>query len=404
MIDRISYDIKQCILHTYTCSFFSRRRCINHIKTISNFEEDFFDGFSTNDIKIFRIEGKKYYFRECRRHARFSQYLKGGIKAFAENNNIESDIIRAIIPDRGLAYFLLCNMGTRSYKKSRLNNATNNNNYELIGIDSIIAVKNKTIVDRLVFYISSLIENYKLNGSTKMGEIETFGSSRSVATRIVSEILGIEELIPDIRYVKLEYLRREVVGTLSDNCEGESPYNRDIHVYDISGSFQRDINNMELIDVICFQKDHGRQNYNVIQSGNIGVRLKVFDNDAPSSFFPTFLISFHSYDGCSEYVTKTGLINRPYMDYDVVKKIESIKYDEWKEKLQGHLSKVEILYSYRRIERIKRAIKKSLKEKKVELVKQHMWNDKTIKKETSGEYGETALCDFCDYMKEIKHI
>ena len=104
------------------------------------------------------------------------------------------------------------------------------------------------------------------------------------------------------------------LGIATEPAPGVNPDSMKGTIY-ISPGFQRDTLIMNMLDVLCFQKDHRPNNYFCVLDGLGRVSgLFVFDNDCPSTFFPSPSIRFQSYVKCSPFVTREGYINRPFLD------------------------------------------------------------------------------------------
>lgn len=396
-------NIKQYILHTYTRIWLSKRKRIRIGTQLSDYEEIGRAEISTNEVEKIQIKGNIYYFRKCRLHKRFKYYFNEALIEYIQQNikdwqEFYREIKKAFRVRRN--YYAFISMGTRSDLKSNLNKSLISGDFEIIGIPEELTLRFQDKIGGFAIFMASVIETYKLNKYVPYYEYENYSSSRIIATRKIAEALGVERIVPDVIYVELKGRKDKAVGTISKTCPGESPYKKNIFVRDIASAFQSDLSDLELLDVICYHKDHGRQNYNVyVEKGN-ACRMGVFDNDAPSSFFPTISPSFCSYDGISPLVKKVRSINRPYMNVGTVNHMRMITIGRWYKLLIDYLSPIEIVCSYIRLKRLLAAIDCSIAKGELALLDCEDWNKDTIQKELDGDYGKTMLCEFNEYVMD----
>lgn len=355
---------------------------------------------STNTIICLESENKKFFFRECKKHCKPQLYVE----------KLNSDYLfwnKSNNTPRISNFSKFMKMGMLANQTSRVRMFYENGNPEVIGIQSSTTENNYKELKEYVDYSWSEIYNYWLNCGKKMGEYQTYNSSRAISFYLIAKLLGADDLVPNTRYIVLKGLgETERIGILMDEAEGVS-FNSIAYSLcrkKFSPLLQKNLLNLHLLDTICFEKDHRPDNYNVLLDiYERPVSICVFDNDSPMSFFPTKSISFFSYEGCSPLIDRKGYINRPYMDGNLCKRVLELSEDEIQRNLEKHLSHAQIIFLNKRIKKIQDALMKSITSKKCVLLNEEiLWNKKTVEEEISGQYGQTYLSLFAsDWINEM---
>lgn len=187
----------------------------------------------------------------------------------------------------------------------------------------------------------------------------------------------------------------EIYGLMSTIAEGVNyndsvcrPYYNNM-IEHITPEVQRQLLNLNLIDLICNEVDHGPNNYMLKWENNQIKSICAFDNSHPHAFLPIYNLKFRPYH-YQIPVVKGGCINRPFLDNDFVERLRDIDLDIVKSNLQGLITKKQIKACLWRINKLKETVDKSLKNRKCALLKKDEWTSDTMYEEYQS-YGHTYL-------------
>lgn len=335
-------------------------------------------------FNIIYISGEKSgYFRECRLHLNEKNYLFSIIDDFfyfIEDNIVAKQIILKCLTkkkNRKLFY----NMGILNDNYSKLNTFFRNKDYDAIGLGECKYKIDEKIIKKFVSFSWGEIYQYRLNNGIKKNSFQMYNSSKCVATRKFSELIGVSELIPQIRYVKL-IIDGQIVkyGTFSDIANGVSFENVTEEMKrNLTTHFLKDIHNLQILDILIFEKDHRPGNYKTILNNNKIIGIQAFDNDSPMCFSVNPSISFYTYMHACPLVIKNK-VQLKYLDKGVIDNILNLTYQEIRKKMKNDLTFIQILFLWIRTCNFKFAISKS----NVILLKDIEWKDEYIKYEITS--------------------
>jgi hypothetical protein len=214
-----------------------------------------------------------------------------------------------------------------------------------------------------------------------------FSAVRSIASGIVANAVGLGHMIPETSLCRLEFEDgNSILGVLSAAADG----NRMADVNPtVDGSLQRELANLNILDLICFQPDHGVNNYNVYRE-NGEYRVCAFDNDNPNTFLPLPYIK-RNFLGCSSVVNGEGRYNRPYIDQELYSNLEKLDILSLKTQLKPYLNVIQIYSLISRLRLLKNIFEKSVSADHRMSVADHNWDQNTVADELSGKYGRTYL-------------
>ena len=184
-----------------------------------------------------------------------------------------------------------------------------------------------------------------------------------------------ESLITTAQWCRLEIEGREsIFGVLSDAAPG-------IRMCDggwvKEGSLQRSLMNLNILDIICYQPDHGPNNYTVITEAVGRGMICAFDNDNPYTFFPCPIVSM-SLVNCSSFVTKDGMIFRPYIDEIMAQKVLELDIKVLKKRLRDYLNILQIWALMLRVKQLENIIRKTRIQKPDCFLSPSDWNEYVI--------------------------
>ena len=392
-------EIKQNLL--YCMSYFlsnSKVQPIPEYTVCCKKDEVKYYASTPNTIIYFNKDGHEGFFRECRKHTSKREYLDELLDEYCKyvyvNEHSEEcrQILREKLSDRSsFRKFFSMGAGTASY--TRITRFRKTRDASIIGIHKPFPNWFADQLLMLVQFVWGALEEYKYNSFLKVGEYHTYNSNRTCCTKIVADILGASELVPETKYARLMLDGIEKYGVVVGVAKGCSPEDA-VNRYGMTGvspEFQRQSMILNIMDVICYQKDHRPGNYFVTVKDGLAKDISAFDNDCPTTLMRTRSIRFTSYFGCSPLVDTHGIIDRPYLDKDTTERLLKLTVEDITHAMQGHLSKVELICLIKRIEALQVSIKRSLNADRVILLDKTQWNNNTIYMELNGGYGKTYL-------------
>lgn len=369
---------------------------------------------SSNNIIVYEQDNKQYFFKECRKHTKFKNYINIILNDYFENisycskaNYLKNIIENDLIDKYNLKKFYFLNM----YCEQNYDIIKKYTGWDTsaIGLPSLfVLMKSDKLVYSFMYvefpefikYFRNEIDAYHLNYYIKKDCYQTYRSSLSIATKKMADLLSISEMVPDIWYSRLKIGDGpEKFGSVMEKVHGICPLELNMEEKQkITSNFQRQLIIMNLFDIICFQRDHKEENYFVIKNkfGYVD-DLCAFDNDSPMTFYPLPIINFDTCIRCSSIVSGFKL-NRPYMDKKFAYSVVNLSFDKVKIALKEDLSVLQLFMLKIRLKRLKYILKYFEKKSPERLLDASEWGKKTLIEDISGNYGKTYLKHFleCD--------
>ncbi len=211
-----------------------------------------------------------------------------------------------------------------------------------------------------------------------------FNAVRTISTQIVADKTGLSDLVVESKWCRLQIGNVKMYGVLSNAAQGVRACDCEISP---TVELQRKLTELHLLDLICFQQDHGPDNYNIYCDEN-NVFVCAFDNDNANAFFPFGRVDV-SLAECTPLIGCSGLINRKFFDYELSDKIIKTDIRELNNLLKPYLNILQRFALKTRINKIKNSIKSAQKDGI--LVLKDEWNFDYLDKELSGQCGITYL-------------
>ncbi|MBR0151647.1 MAG: hypothetical protein IJP89_09830 [Synergistaceae bacterium] len=364
--------------------------------------------YSTCHIVYYDNGERRGYLRLCRVHEQPRKYVDSIVCDYCEYAGIDEhrDELRRIIADKlnddsNLRKFF--HMGVpfgRKYPKSATPYAKflYTKDASLIGLEGSLPEWFAPRLVNFARFATFPIHDYQINAYLKEGQYHTYFSGRTKAYEAVAELVGVSWIVPKSRYICLNYGEKSRVGISIDVADGVPTDSlADIR---ITPSFQRELSILNMLDVICFQRDHKPDSY-FVKTDKYGAvcGLSAFDNDEPGAFIAVPTIRFTGYDSQSPFVDRAGHINRPYLDSDISLHIMSITPEDLHNALSPYISGIEVMMCAVRLKRLTKAVKKSVEAGTTKLLGYDEWTYETIAKELNGKYGMTYLKCFVEKYK-----
>lgn len=363
---------------------------------------------TTFNVLEINIDGNKKYFRECRKHLTFNKYLEETVKDYfyfyTSNEKFiknKHQILKIIINKKTIKK--IYNMGIANNPKSLTAQFFLKKDLSILGLENL---SNINITDLLDFiqYLWGEVYAYRLNEGLKIGNFQTFNSSKVIATKKLADLLQLDILIPKVEMVRLIIDDRNVkFGTLMDSVNGISPSILSVNEkLNVTPNFQKQCNSLNILDALINEKDHRPGNYYVkIKEKRID-SLQAFDNDSPMAFFLTKNINLITYWDSGPLINKKGIIALNQLDKRLVEKIQLISKEDIYNTFTGIITNIQIFFLWKRIEKMKTVLKKTIRLKRTFLFEDKDWNEKTIDRELKDD-NNTYLTIFCKSEKKEKN-
>ena len=406
-------NIKQNLLY-FLCKTIYRPLPIeeNNAKHIisAEYKDLLIEKNTTFNVCKLNIQNKEYYFRECKKHVKFEEYLRNLINEYVDsledNNPLKLEFLKVrntlMKPDVMRKLF---RMGIVNDRSSKISYFFKSNDISIWGIQELENIELNELKD-LFQYLWGEIYSYRLNAGLKKGLYQSFNASKSLATKRIADLLGIGYLIPEIELVKLVFPDgNEKIGTLMSAVNGIAPKKMlYAEKQKITPKFQRDCNSLNVLDAICHERDHRPGNYFVRLNSNGEVdSLEAFDNDAPMTFSLTGNINLVTYWGSSPLLLSDGALNLVHVDKKLAQKILKLKDEEIVNSLKLILSKIQVWFVCKRIHKMQKAIKHTMQKSADFFISDTEWNEKTIKEELSSDTINSYLKIFCMSSRKEKN-
>lgn len=369
---------------------------------------------SSNSIISFYYNEKLYYFRECPKICSFNEYFNNAIdnffkvinknsvtkKCFSQEIPIAIDFdektvlqFKKYIDNKKADKSFIKAMSAVDIISKKYNfSIWENQKYDLCFLEKFgLFDLQKQLFDIAVYflwYMRGVSAAYRTLKIACGKRYSCFSAVRSVSSRIIAEELHLEHMITDARWCRLELDNGDsVFGVLSESANGVRmlDYSPELNV-----SLQKELLDLNLLDLIMFQTDHGPNNYNVYHDDNGYYCVCAFDNDNPYTLLPAPFVTF-GFAGCKPCIDKKGAFLRPCLDKTAADNIKNIDFKLLKNRLKPYLNCVQIWALIIRIKKIQKAIDKSAKANSNFLLNISDWKCSALESELSGTYGETYL-------------
>lgn len=222
--------------------------------------------------------------------------------------------------------------------------------------------------------------------------------NRKLAYESLAVFCGLSEYIPHTDYCILRTETKELLGSFQVPSRGVTQIARlssKDRIEMITPSFQMAISKMRLFDTICHELDHSLNNYHpVMDSKGKFVSVSMFDNGSAGTFGATLSLSDKTYYGCDSLFSKEGHFTTPYQDESFVRIIQKICLFDLLHSLTCYVSYRSVLFTWIRLRKIKKIIKRDLACGFLNLLAVNQWSMETVNNELSGVYGNTYMYSF----------
>ena len=387
---------------------------LNAVHMKLNADDVSYFNLSSNMIMSFSQDGQMYYFRECPRitskndfftlamqrffgtlnHLGISEeHFKQDVPIRIDFSKEEADSFRDYIESKVLDHHFLNKLAKTDRISNRIGfsiwkeQVYDNAFFSEFGFHDLPSALTSVAV-YFLWCMRSTASVYRTLRLVRGKEHSFFNAVRSISSKIVADSFDLGDLITDCQWCILELGEDEsLFGTVSPAAPGVRMCDCKVAP---SGSLQIELTKLNIIDLISYQTDHGPNNYNISIDKSEQCRICAFDNDNPSTFFPIPFVS-HSLSQCSPLIDRDGLIARPYMDKTTAANIQNINLRELKGKLKPYLNFLQIYAVALRVEKLKRAITKTQRQRAMFLLSADEINENLLNEEMRGTFGTTYL-------------
>ena len=366
---------------------------------------------SSNRILSFPLDGKRYFFRECPPLLDSGEYFQRETALFFQNLNkrqVDGDSFKQAIPIRVTFSQETIDL-FREYIEGMKQDMTflrNLSRGDILSKKLGFSIWEPQVYDRAFFEAFGLknlpescmeigvyylwcmrgaSQGYKLRNIARGKRYGYFSAVKSVASRIVADAMGLGHLVTSAEFCRL--VRDDgssLFGVLSPGAPGFRMADSEPTP---CGSLQKELTELHFLDMICMQTDHGPNNYNLDPSDGV-CRICAFDNDNPNTFLPLPVID-RRLAGSSALVDGKGLINRPYVSRTLYSGICNLDLPGLNRAVKPYLNSLQRAALIARIKGLRKALRKTSRERSGFILEDGQWNDQTAAQELSGNYGNT---------------
>lgn len=405
---------------------FSKKRVKLENDSISkmNVSKRFLSVFSlsTNPIISFKVDDKLFFFRECHKIYKKHEFFEKAIIRFfdfIELQKVDKEIFKERIPIRisfseeeiieFKKYILTKKKERLFYKKivktDKISEKTgfniwitqsyNKDFFSEYGLDDL-ASEFFDIAILFLWHMRSSCLLFRTQKISKYDEYSFFSAGKTISSKIVAEELGISHMIVDAKPVYLLLDDNvQLFGILTPKAQGCRA--RDLQI-SANSLLQKELHDLYLLDIICFQTDHGPDNYNIYCDDET-CYINAFDNDNPYAFSPLPYIK-STIGGCSPRIDGKGRILCPIISSDIFENIKNINFEVLKKRLMPYLSRIQVDSLICRIRSIQKAMLKAQEEGNLTVLNNNDWNEEILQMELNGEFGETYLTILMKVIEE----
>ena len=367
---------------------------------------------------VYHLINLNGYFCECRKHSSEHEYVKRVVEDYfsvirGDDEHVVNDmkvVLHSLSKPHNIKKFMA--MGeNRIGSMSACAEVIRTGDASLVGIEGDFTDTTAAWVQRIRRFIGRYawceVYAYHLNRFTRHNQYQNRIASRVLGTYAIAQLLGLHRIVPPVEYVFLiiddldEHGQEPRLGTFMKAADGicamDISYNT--RRGRITPEFQNALLALNLLDAICHEGDHSPNNYNVVlDDEDMIVGVSAFDNNGISTFTVKSNVDFESYKGCSPFV-RNGYINRPHLDRSLADRVSMITRKQLQENLRDYLNVFQINSTWKRIIKIKKAIRKTSAENPDFLCAPEDLTCRTIEEELSGKYGKTYLLSFLNDCK-----
>lgn len=241
---------------------------------------------------------------------------------------------------------------------------------------------------------------YLLHSAAAPRQYQTLSAGKALATQALAGLLGLEALFPKSEYARFQAEdHRPMFGIYTERARGVGliDISRERRRAMLTPDLQRCLSDLNLLDAITHEMDHSPNNYFAVPDGSgVFTGLSVFDNNGVGTFSLNRSVRFSSYKGCSPFVRENGIVNRPHLSLETVRRLRSLTGRQLTDALSPWLRPAQILAVRLRLGAVKSAIDRTVRLDPRFLLDRDEWSPETIERELNGQYGKTYLTSYLE--------
>ncbi len=367
---------------------------------------------STNPIISFELDGKLFFFRECTKICNKCDFCENAIIRFfdfIDQQKVNPKIFKEKIPIKisfseeeivGFKEYIFNKKNERAFLKKavmadRISVKTGFNIWIERSYDNIffneygmgdIIPEFFDIGVLFLWHMRSSALSFRTQKISTFNGYSFLNASKTISSKIVAEELGVSHMIVDAQPVYLFLEEIKLFGILTPKAEGDRA--RDLHI-SANSFLQKELHNLNWLDRISFQTDHGPDNYNIYSQEEVCCVI-AFDNDNQYAFSPLTQIVSTAGKWCRRRGSKGGT-SCPIISDNIFNNIINVDFEVLKKRLKPYLNQLQIKALLCRLKYIKKTLMRAEKSRNLTILKDDDWSDKILQMELNGEFGETYL-------------
>ena len=338
---------------------------------------------SSNNLLEVLCNNQKYYFRFIPERPKRKDVIKFIISRYERLTGADLSTIDHILGLTGHAKSFL-RMGDFT-KNSNIYKYFSTGDLSLVGLDNRVleSVDKNELISFLYFAWSEICSFFK---NSKGGKYQLYSYNRSRCQEVLYELFDQPNLIGKIRLVRIEGNHDTFLGSIMPHAEGVNPlsFKKGELKKRIDPIAIKDLNTLNLLDVLCYERDHRPGNYNVILDDHQRViSVQAFDNDSDLSFSPFFSVS-RPLRGCPGLVKKDGRLSISHLDREFALKYLSVCSKDLRDAVKPYLNRIQTLALIIRFRKIKKSLVKTIKENDSFLKDSTEWTESILSSELNS--------------------
>lgn len=367
---------------------------------------------STNPIVSFDLDGQLFFFRECPKICEKYDFFKNAIFRFfdfIDQQKVDQEIFKEKIPIK-ISFSKEEITGFKEYIFNKINERSF---FEKIIRSDRISVKvgfniwiersydNSFFCDYgmgdlpqnffdigvlFLWHMRSSALSFKTQKISTFNGYSFFCASKSISSKIVAEELGLAHMIVDAQPVYLFVDDIKLFGILTPKAEGDRA--RDLKI-SVNSSLQKELHDLNWLDRISFQTDHGPDNYNVYCKEK-SYHIVAFDNDNQYTFSPLTMITSTVGRWNRRNRSHNGVSHSVIGDH-IFSCIINVDFEVLNKRLKPYLNQLQIVSLLYRLKHIRKILVREKKRGNLTVLKESDWNDNILQMELNGAFGETYL-------------
>ena len=367
---------------------------------------------STNPIISFKIGGNIYFFRECPQIFCKHEFFDRAIVRFfdfIDLQKVDKQIFKQKIPirisfsknevDEFKEY--ISAIGTSSFyeklaQADKIADRVSFNIWTKQEYDGVFFSKfgmmqlPEHLFDIAILFIwnmrSSAILFHNLTVS-RFDKYSFFNAAKTISSKIVAEEFGVPKLLVDAKIVYLMLDdNTKLLGVLTPKACGDRACDM---IVDPDPSLQKELHDLFVLDNLCWQTDHGPDNYNIYRD-NGTCHICAFDNDNPYTFLPIPYVNTNI-SGCSSFIDNNGKMKDSYISGQLLNGLEHVNLTTLKKRLKPYLNHLQVQALIHRVKIVKKSIMRAREDHELKAINDNECDKEILNNELSGAFGETYL-------------